>query len=582
VLNPVKKWHHVLVGMAVAITPVLVILGFAGRGMYSERFDAKQVLVTPVGDGVRIREVVDEDFGNQERHGYERIIPNDFGDPIDIVASSPDAPSDVSAESEFDVARNGFVTRVRIGDPNTTISGQHRYVLEYTLPDARLSSGSLALDIIGDQEEFETGRFEVLVSGFEFASTTCNVGSFGTSGGCELTKDGPLYRTVFEPLQPGQGVTIGGDIAAITAPADVPIPELPAHRASHQLLLALVTAALGLVAGLGGFLLARGMGRNEVGGDSAADAAFGTNNDGPVRLVTDKELAALATTEFEAPRGLRPWHGALLLEERVSTTTVSAWFSDQIAQEVIELSPDGTRITPGPKLNQAPPITQQRIANLLGDDDVITLGSYRKSLTDLWEEITEEQKVAAKESGWWKRGTPGSNTFPPALLAVMVLMAGVLFMAFWAGLRQSVIVTVFVSFFGPALAALISYAALLPRRSASGSAAALKAESFRNFLEKSEGKHVDWAWKHGLLREYSAWAVALGAADAWGRAIASSAVPPPEVSANTLPLLMYSHAAVWHSTYTQPSSSSGGGFSGGGFSGGFSGGGGGGGSSGSW
>ncbi|MBI4934621.1 MAG: DUF2207 domain-containing protein [Actinobacteria bacterium] len=580
-LNPVKKWHHVLVAAAVAITPVLVLLGFAGRGMYPERFDAKQVLVTPVGDGVRIREVVDQDFGNTERHGYERFIPNDFGDPIDIVASSPDAPADVGVQQEFDVSRNDFVTRVRIGDPDTTITGQHRYILEYTLPEARLSSGSLALDIIGDQEEFETGRFEVVVSGFEFAGTTCNVGSFGTSGGCELTSDGPLYRTVFEPLLPGQGVTIGGDIAGIVEPADVPIPELPTRRTSHQLVLALVTAALGLTAGLGGYLLARRMGRNEVGGDSAADAAFGSDNDGPVRLVTDKELEALATTEFEAPRGLRPWHGALLLEERVSASTVSAWFSDQIAQEVIELSPDGDRITPGAKLNQAPPVTQQRVAKLLGTDDVITLGSYRKSLTDLWTEITEEQKVAAKESGWWKRGSPGSNTFPPALFAVMVLMAGVLFMAFWAGLRQSVIVTVFVSFFGPALAALISYAALLPRRSASGSAAALKAESFRNFLEKSEGQHVDWAWKHGLLREYSAWAVALGAADAWGRAIAKSAVPPQDVSTNTLPLLMYTHSSMWHSTYTPPSSSGSGG-SGGGFSGGFSGGGGGGGSSGSW
>jgi uncharacterized membrane protein len=166
-------------------------------------------------------------------------------------------------------------------------------------------------------------------------------------------------------------------------------------------------------------------------------------------------------------------------------------------------------------------------------------------------------------------------------MVVVMMMSALVFLAFWAGLRQSVIVTLLVSFLGPALAALISYASLLPRRSASGSAAALKAESFRNFLEKSEGKHVEWAWKHGLLREYSAWAVALGAADAWGRAIAASAVPAAEVSANTMPLLLYSHAAAWHSTFTPPSSSGGGGSSGG-FSGGFSGGGGGGGSSGSW
>ena len=43
-----------------------------------------------------------------------------------------------------------------------------------------------------------------------------------------------------------------------------------------------------------------------------------------------------------------------------------------------------------------------------------------------------------------------------------------------------------------------------------GSALALRTESFRRFLAASEGRHVQWAWEHGLLREYSAWAVALG------------------------------------------------------------------------
>ena len=67
-------------------------MGVLGGGRHDERFDAKQIVVSPVGDGVRIREVVDQDFGTFNRHGYERVIPNDFGVPTDIVASSPDAP----------------------------------------------------------------------------------------------------------------------------------------------------------------------------------------------------------------------------------------------------------------------------------------------------------------------------------------------------------------------------------------------------------------------------------------------------------------------------------------------------------
>ena len=44
----------------------------------------------------------------------------------------------------------------------------------------------------------------------------------------------------------------------------------------------------------------------------------------------------------------------------------------------------------------------------------------------------------------------------------------------------------------------------------------------------------------GPAREYSAWAVALGAADAWGRALASSNVPAPERRNLAVPMLLYS------------------------------------------
>ena len=87
------------------------------------------------------------------------------------------------------------------------------------------------------------------------------------------------------------------------------------------------------------------------------------------------------------------------------------------------------------------------------------------------------------------------------------------------------------------------YRTLLPVRSATGSAFALRAESFRRFLKASEGRHVEWAWKQGLLREYSAWAVALGAADAWERAMQASSVSPAELS--TGPLLIYSMGPSW-------------------------------------
>ena len=577
-LNPVRWWRHVVVGATALVTPVLAVSGLVGGGTHDERFDAKQVLVTPEGtDGVRIREVVDQDFGTHDRHGYERIIPTHFGAATDIEASSPDAAADL------DVANFGSDVRIRLGDPAVTIDGQHRYVLSYTLPDARLSTGELALDIIGHDEDFQTGRFEVLLAGFELRDPTCNVGRFGAVGGCTLTEDGGMYRVVFEPLEPGEGITVGGTIVALSEPTDVPVPPLPDRRQDDRMPLTLTTLGIGTVIGVGGYRLARRLGRNEVGGTGAADAAFAAPGT-PTRLVADADMAAMATTEFVPPTGLRPWQGAMVLNEQVDTTSVSAWFSDQIAQEYIVL--EGTNpqvLRAGPKLASAPAEVQERVGSLVEGDGEMVLGTYHPSLATLWKQITIEQQQAAGTSGWWTKHPPGTTpSFPAGLVLAVVAIGGATGFAVWRGLASSFLVALGLAIVIPAIMVAVAYNRLLPVRSAAGTAVALRVESFRRFLEASEGKHVDWAWSHGLLREYSAWAVALGAADAWGRAVGQSAVPPADISMSTMPLLMYTSMGSWSQTRTQPSQSSsgGGGFSG--FSGGFSGGGGGGGSSGSW
>ncbi|HZX55433.1 MAG TPA: hypothetical protein VFE86_12180, partial [Ilumatobacteraceae bacterium] len=187
-LGKIAPWRHLVAAGAVGGTALLAAAGVIGNNR-QEHFESKVVTVEPSGvDGVRIREVVDEDFGTADRHGYQRIIPTNFGEPTDIEASSPDANADihVTALAEGD--------RIRLGDPNATVTGQHRYVLAYTLPDAQLSSGNLALDIIAAGEEFKTDRFEVVVRGLQLSDPTCSVGADRHVGGCTLERDGDVYR----------------------------------------------------------------------------------------------------------------------------------------------------------------------------------------------------------------------------------------------------------------------------------------------------------------------------------------------------------------------------------------------------
>lgn len=600
-LRKVTPWRHFIVGASVAGVTVLVGVGVIGAGddgvFRPEHFDAKQITVRPQGDdGVRIREVVDIDFGRTERRGYQRIIPDDFGDATAVTASSP------TANEELNVSAVGSNTRIRVGNPDITFTGQHRYVVEYTLPEARISSGVLSLDIIGTSETNRTDRFEVVLTGFELEDTTCDTGPFGTFGGCDLVADGEgRYVAVIEPLEPGEGITVGGVITGFVEPAVPAIPAEPDPVPTGWRPLGWLMLVLGGAAAFGVYWACRWYGSNEVVSGGAAEAAFGALPppqpgepvaDVPTHRVPDARLGELATIEFVPPRGIEPWQGAAVLFERLGDDAVSAWFSEMVAREAITLRENGELllIEPGSNTARLSEVDQKHLKQLFRYTDSIKLGTYSKSFTSTWKKIGDEQERFVKHSGWWTRGGPSSSRFDAGDLVFLIFPVFVLIgflanglEAIGTGVGQFLanpIAALVVGVLFVAVTALLAYRVMLPGRSATGSALALRTESFRRFLEASEGQHVDWAWKHGLLREYSAWAVALGAADAWKRAVESSNIPHPEIALRG-PLLVHTSAGEFRTAHTPPSSSGSGG--GGGFSaGGGVGGGGGGGSSGSW
>ncbi len=130
---------------------------------------------------------------------------------------------------------------------------------------------------------------------------------------------------------------------------------------------------------------------------------------------------------------------------------------------------------------------------------------------------------------------------------------------------------------GAALAVLIR-AWELRVRTAAGSGLWLRVESFRRFLAGSEAYHAEEAARRGVLREYTAWALALGEIDRWRLAVMSSPNIPYDTPGLGYVWLGSSIIASTSAAATAPSSSGGGG----GFGGGSVGGGAGGGGGGSW
>ncbi len=255
----------------------------------------------------------------------------------------------------------------------------------------------------------------------------------------------------------------------------------------------------------------------------AADAAFGDlpvpgraarSADTATYRVPDSRLAELATIEFVPPRGLEPWQAAAVLREEVDDDTVAAWFSEMIATDALTISDDDgeMQLRRGPNTGRLSAVDQGHLQRLFGSSDVVELGSYDPGFTATWAAIKAEQRSFVGAAGWWSRGGPGGRVTTPArvvglLIAALLVVALVVFVVTVAGTNfwlavSSLWLALIAGFLVPFVVAAAMYRPMFPARTATGSALALRSESFRRFLAASEGKHVEWAWEHGLLREY--------------------------------------------------------------------------------
>ena len=214
--------------------------------------------------------------------------------------------------------------------------------------------------------------------------------------------------------------------------------------------------------------------------------------------------------------------------------------------------------------------------------DRLTLGGYDPSFASAWQQVGTELAGWRETSVLWDPAGDRRRVLARSLGALAGLV-GLVLTALAAGLASR---------HGPGWLTLVAAGGLLAGaggaaaicawelrvRTPAGSGLWLRAESFRRFRAASEAPHAEEAAKRGYLREYTAWAVAVGELDRWSRAVAASSVPA-DVAGARYPLL---GPALLHDTSgsaTKPSSDGSGG--GGGFGGGVGGGAGGGGG-GSW
>jgi len=332
-----------------------------------------------VGDGsARVVEVIDYDFGVLRRHGIFRDVP---GLPPDaqVTAASVSAPDDVELTSM------GADTRIRIGDPARTISGRHRYRIQYALEDVALG-GRLAWDAVGTGWRVGIGAVRVdVVAPFEFQAVRCVQGEVGSQAPCEVVQPEPGHLVAKTGALPaGQGATLYATSGReLPRAPGLPVPSAggPADPTSGVPVAGLLAGAVALVgAGLASRLVRRaGRERVPLGGTAAVALADRAGTDGEIR-VDAAELASLASIEFTPPAELTPAQGGVLLVEAVQEQHKLAWLISAAADGYIDLQGDGQEVTLVCLAGQDRSPTARILNRAFAGRQRLTLGSYDPSL----------------------------------------------------------------------------------------------------------------------------------------------------------------------------------------------------------
>lgn len=567
-----------------------------------------QIDLAVQSDGkLKVHEQIVYDFGDAQHHGIDRDIKTtlhynnryDRKYPISDVHVSGDAgaPTDVNESSE-----SGGLHRIRIGDPNTLITGVHTYNIDYTLAGTLNQPKSSGLDelywnAIGDQWDVGISHATVTVTmPVAISKIACFAGATGSKAACaQKSFSGTTASFSQDNLFPGSGlsVVVGFPPGAVPTPKPILEEHWSFDRAFAR---TPVTVGVGgvllvlILSGFGVWMYRKGRDRRYVG--SSVDAAFGNAGAGDERVPFNGKDPI--PVEFVPPDGMHPGLMGALIDERANALDVTATIVDLASRgflTITEIPKEGLfghtdwNLSELDKKEQLLQYERTLLDSLFAGRSEVKLSELKNTFASKLQKVESLLYDELVSRGWYSKRPDKTRAIAGwigfGLLAVAVAIAVVL--AIWTHVALLGIPLVLGAVF------LLIAARTTPSRTPKGSAALTRTLGFKRFIDESEKERAQFAEKQNLFTEYLPYAVVFGATERWARAFTGLDGQPPAgpswyVSNRPFePLLFVSAMDSFTTSAAGTISSTPGGSGSSGFSGGgFSGGGGGGGGGGSW
>ncbi len=561
------------------------------------------VTIEPDGT-IEVHETIVYDFGVVPKHGIFRDIPvrtdqsgKDGYDrvyPLTVVSvsGSADTPAQYTVEDYGDDDQ-----RIKIGDPDRTITGEHTYDIVYRVRGAMnafADHDELVWNAVGADWSVPIDKASATVHApADITQVGCNTGPFGSTFPCDTaTSTGATAEFSKAPLNPFEAMTFTVALPkGAVAPSPTPILEERFNFTSAFR----VTSATGGIAGgmlallalLVGFLVWK-FGRDRRYAGSAVDAAYGKDG-GPETTAPLHE--GETPVEFEPPDGLRPGELGTLIDFDAGTLDVTATIIDlavrgflkieEVEKEWYQFKHDW-KLTKLPKEASLKQYERTLYAGLFKDGDEVKLSDLKNKFAERMGKVREQLMDDAMSQKWFTR-KPGTVKALWTVLGIVVLVAGVALTILLAAETHAALIGVPVIIGGILLLVASRW---MPKRTAKGYAVLRHTLGFKRFIDESEKHRAQFAERANIFSEYLPYAVVFGATDKWAKAFEGLADEVDTsswyVSNHAFDFVVFSSAIDGFATTSagtltsSPASSGSSGFSGGGFSGGGGGGGGGG------
>ena len=556
------------------------------------------------GDGnVLVSELIEYDFGSTARHGIFRDIPvrfvyDDENERVlrihDVaVSTTPGTPNDMNLSTKDNMFR------IRIGDPDVTVTGVHTYRIDYRIEGAWNDfedHDELFLNAIGPGWPVPISDVSITITApSTFVEILCFAGSEGSRRSCDHASfEGNTAR--FTQLGIGPGQVITPIVSLPLGAVDVQPPILEAQWTLQRAfsltpftiaaMTVLLIGALGTVIRL---LWVHGRDQRFVG--SVVDVAFGSGS-GETQRVPLLESSSDSAIEFAPPEGALPGQMGTLVDEVAHPLDVTATIIDLAVRgylEIAEIEGEGWFAKDDWRLKRLKEsdsslheYERELLDGLFEDGDDVMLSDLKTEFVTRLKAVQDDLYRDMVAQGWFRR-RPDQVRSSWVATGVITLIVGVV---------ATVLLAIFTTF--ALLGIPIAVAGLLiaiasnamPRRTAKGTGMMRRVLGFQRAIATAERDTARWAEEAGVFSKYLPYAIVFGLTDRWAKAFEGldaelTGAGTWYVSRRPFTTLAFASMIGDFSTTTAgtivstPASSGSSGFGGGGFAGGGMGGGGG-------